>query len=165
MPYRLHTVFMHRGSHLFGHYWAFIYDFERDVWRKYNDGYVNEVKDVREIFEPGRNGGTGAQPTTYCAVYVHDQLKPKIVSAVNRCIEPEIAPALPPRHINNNSPVSPPAAALQPQSPPNWGNTAGPAVDLDAVITGTNAAPFYPGDLEKKGTWNDSSAHAPSGGW
>lgn len=51
LPYRLAAVFIHRGTASFGHYWIYIYDFSRRIWRKYNDGYVTEVQDEGEIFE------------------------------------------------------------------------------------------------------------------
>ncbi|KAJ4300678.1 ubiquitin-specific protease ubp2 [Kalmusia sp. IMI 367209] len=41
-PYRLHAIFMHAGSHRGGHYWIYIYDFQNDIWRKYNDETVTE---------------------------------------------------------------------------------------------------------------------------
>ena len=50
-PYHLHSVIIHRGMVSSGHYWIYIFDFEREIWRKYNDGYVTEVKDTKEIFE------------------------------------------------------------------------------------------------------------------
>ncbi|KAK4178583.1 putative ubiquitin carboxyl-terminal hydrolase 2 [Triangularia setosa] len=40
VEYRLHAVFCHRGSTGYGHYWVWIKDFERGVWRKYNDNTV-----------------------------------------------------------------------------------------------------------------------------
>lgn len=41
-PYRLHAIFMHAGSHRGGHYWIYIYDFQNNIWRKYNDETVTE---------------------------------------------------------------------------------------------------------------------------
>ena len=46
LPYRLYAVFVHHGSVSFGHYWIYIYDFRKDIWRKYNDEYVTEVKNL-----------------------------------------------------------------------------------------------------------------------
>ncbi|KAK0721534.1 hypothetical protein B0T21DRAFT_54104 [Apiosordaria backusii] len=40
LEYRLHAVFCHRGGANAGHYWVWIRDFERGVWRKYNDATV-----------------------------------------------------------------------------------------------------------------------------
>lgn len=41
------------GSASFGHYWIYIYDFQRKLFRKYNDGYVTEVADPQEVFTHG----------------------------------------------------------------------------------------------------------------
>jgi ubiquitin carboxyl-terminal hydrolase 25/28 len=49
--YRIHAVFIHSGSHNFGHYWIYIHDFEKRVWRKYNDEHVTEVTDENIIFK------------------------------------------------------------------------------------------------------------------
>jgi ubiquitin carboxyl-terminal hydrolase 25 len=87
--YRLQAVFIHRGTSTYGHYWIYIYDFERDIWREYNDERVSVVNDRKQIFEQtGANG-----PTPYYLVYVKDQLKDDLVDAVCREIveeEPEM---------------------------------------------------------------------------
>lgn len=42
VTYRLHAVVCHAGTTASaGHYWVWIHDFERDVWRKYNDTTVS----------------------------------------------------------------------------------------------------------------------------
>jgi ubiquitin carboxyl-terminal hydrolase 25/28 len=54
------------------------------MWRKYNDGYVTEVKDTREIFD--RDSET--RPSTpYFLVYIKDQLKNSLVESVCRDIK------------------------------------------------------------------------------
>jgi ubiquitin carboxyl-terminal hydrolase 25/28 len=86
--YRLQAVFIHRGTSTYGHYWIYIYDFERDIWREYNDERVSVVSDRKQIFEQtGANG-----PTPYYLVYVKDQIKDELVDAVCREIieEPEV---------------------------------------------------------------------------
>jgi ubiquitin carboxyl-terminal hydrolase 25 len=87
--YRLQAVFIHRGTSTYGHYWIYIYDFERDIWREYNDERVSVVNDRKQIFE--QSGANG--PTPYYLVYVKDQLKDELVDAVCREIieeEPEV---------------------------------------------------------------------------
>ena len=81
IPYRLQSVFVHRGFHNSGHYWIYIYDFVKRMWRKYNDGYVTEVADTSEIFvqEPGDRPAT-----PYFLVYVKDQAKEILVDSVCR---------------------------------------------------------------------------------
>lgn len=54
------------------------------MWRNYNDGYVTEVKDTKEIFE--RDSET--RPSTpYFLVYIKDELKDMLVDSVCRNIE------------------------------------------------------------------------------
>ena len=90
LPYRLHSVFIHRGLATSGHYWIYIYDFARRVWRKYNDGYVSEVTDVREIFETE----AGVRPATSSfLVYVKEGLEPELTDAVCREVEARPEPA------------------------------------------------------------------------
>jgi ubiquitin carboxyl-terminal hydrolase 25 len=83
IPYSLHSVFFHRGSVTFGHYWIYIYDFARDMWRKYNDGYVTEVTDPSEIFV---TKGPNPPATPYFVVYVADDAKESLVEPVCRKI-------------------------------------------------------------------------------
>ena len=59
--YRIHSVFIHRGSVTFGHYWIYIYDFDKRMIRKYNDQYISEVMDESEVF---RHSDTDTQPPT-----------------------------------------------------------------------------------------------------
>lgn len=83
LPYRLHSVFIHRGYVSSGHYWIYIYDFAKATWRKYNDGYVTEVKDTREIFD---RDPADRPATPYFLVYVKDELKHMLVNSVCRDI-------------------------------------------------------------------------------
>ncbi|KAE8394184.1 hypothetical protein BDV23DRAFT_148047 [Aspergillus alliaceus] len=81
LAYRLYAVFVHHGSVEFGHYYIYIFDFERNVWRKYNDNYVTEVHDLDEIF---MNQNRQNPPTPYFLVYVNDTLKDRLVSPLCR---------------------------------------------------------------------------------
>ncbi len=83
IPYRLQSVFIHRGFVHSGHYWIYIRDFEANTWRKYNDGYVTEVKDTKEIFE---QESSNRPATSYFVVYVKDELKDQLVNPVCRDI-------------------------------------------------------------------------------
>jgi len=48
--YRLHAVICHAGSTgRSGHYWVWIFDFEKRVWRKYNDSSVTEEADADKV--------------------------------------------------------------------------------------------------------------------
>jgi ubiquitin carboxyl-terminal hydrolase 25/28 len=79
--YKLHSVFIHRGEAGGGHYWVYIYDFEHDIWREYNDEYVTEVQDRRRIFD--QQGGA-AEGTPYYLVYVRSSDQQDLVDAVCR---------------------------------------------------------------------------------
>ncbi|KUJ10644.1 ubiquitin C-terminal hydrolase-like protein [Mollisia scopiformis] len=82
--YKLHSVFIHRGEAGGGHYWVYIYDFEHDIWREYNDEYVTEVKDRRRIFDQ-QGGAAGGTP--YYLVYVRSSDKQDLVDAVCRDVQ------------------------------------------------------------------------------
>lgn len=88
MPYHLYAVFIHHGSVEFGHYYIYIFDFQKKVWRKYNDSDVSEVQNVDEIFgtRDMRN-----PPTPYFLVYLNDRLKERLAKPVCRSIE-EVPP-------------------------------------------------------------------------
>lgn len=89
LAYRLYAVFVHHGSVEFGHYYIYIYDFKKDVWRKYNDSDVTEVHNRAEIFESqGRN-----PPTPYFLVYVNDAMKDRLVDPVCRNIPEDSTPS------------------------------------------------------------------------
>ncbi|CZS95108.1 related to UBP2 Ubiquitin-specific proteinase [Rhynchosporium agropyri] len=81
--YKLHSVFIHRGEAGGGHYWVYIYDFEHDIWREYNDEHVSEVKDRRRIFD---QTGT-ADGTPYYLVYVQAHRLKELVDVVCREVQ------------------------------------------------------------------------------
>ncbi|GES61066.1 ubiquitin carboxyl-terminal hydrolase [Aspergillus terreus] len=89
LAYRLYAVFIHSGSVSFGHYWIYIFDFERNVWRKYNDEYVTEVQDIDEIFA---NQERANPPTPYFLVYVNDDMKSRLVDPVHRVVQEQHPP-------------------------------------------------------------------------
>ena len=85
-PYSLHSIFVHRGTSSFGHYWIYIYDFDREIWRKYNDSSVTEVQDHNEIFndlEKAQPGGA-SPPTSVYLVYVKEDERKELVGSVLR---------------------------------------------------------------------------------
>ncbi|KAB8293208.1 hypothetical protein EYC80_007548 [Monilinia laxa] len=91
--YKLQTVFIHRGEAGGGHYWIYIYDFENDTWREYNDEYVTEVRDRRRIFEHEAAGVSG---TPYYLGYVRSADVTDLVGAVHRELRDVEMPSLPP---------------------------------------------------------------------
>ena len=79
--YKLQTVFIHRGEAGGGHYWIYLYDFENDIWREYNDEYVTVVNDRKRIFEH-QGGGT-----PYFLAYVRSADQKDLVNAVFRDVK------------------------------------------------------------------------------
>ena len=84
LPYRLYAVFIHRGTVEFGHYYIYIYDLKKEVWRKYNDSEISEVRDPDEIF---RDYGSVNPPTPYFLVYVNSRMSDELVEPVCRNFE------------------------------------------------------------------------------
>jgi ubiquitin carboxyl-terminal hydrolase 25/28 len=82
-PYRLHAIFIHAGSHSGGHYWIYIYDFQNDIWRSYNDERVTEVTE-EAVFEKVKRDHP---PTSTGIVYVRADVVDKYTQAV--CRNPE----------------------------------------------------------------------------
>ncbi|KAL8915497.1 MAG: hypothetical protein Q9171_000062 [Xanthocarpia ochracea] len=81
LPYRLQSAFIHRGSAASGHYWIYIRDFKRNLWREYNDETVSAVIQRSQIFDEDKN----PRPATpYFLVYVRDDLKDEFVDPVCR---------------------------------------------------------------------------------
>jgi ubiquitin carboxyl-terminal hydrolase 25/28 len=97
----------------FGHYYIYIFDFEKNIWRKYNDSYVTEVHNTAEIFG---NQSIRNPPTPYFVVYVHDRVRARVAQPVCRAVieEPQqvslpastraTAPPTPPPRPSNTSP-------------------------------------------------------------
>lgn len=80
-PYHLYAVFIHRGSATAGHYWIYIFDFEKGIWREYNDEQVLEVQNISTIFAPQ----TGSHsPSPYFLVYVSETTKQQLTQPVYR---------------------------------------------------------------------------------
>lgn len=126
LAYRLAAVFFHRGSYGHGHYWIYIYDFDKDIWRSYNDERVEEFSKISEILEANDwNQGT----PTY-AVYVRDENKAEIVQPV--CREPEKPPT--PRHEAAENRMA--AGQAKPmQNGDVWDDSNAPALGFDPMQT------------------------------
>jgi ubiquitin carboxyl-terminal hydrolase 25 len=94
--YRLHAAFFHHGTASSGHYWIYIYDFRKEMWLKYNDTRVEEVKDTNEIFRrpsEAEFGQWNGPSNPYYLVYVRDEDKDKLVESVCRDVQlPAVEP-------------------------------------------------------------------------
>lgn len=127
LPYRLYAVFVHHGSVSFGHYWIYIYDFRKDIWRKYNDEYVTEVKNLDEIF---KNTDTSNPPTPYFLVYINEKMKERLVDPVCR----DIAQPMPDAPIETSAEVPIAMEDVQITNPGEDVNMEPPAYDDVAGI-------------------------------
>lgn len=101
------------------------------MWRKYNDGYVTEVKDTSEIFE--RDSET-RPATPYFLVYIKDELKEQLVDAVCREVveAPHESPDAEMIDISDDSQEQPEAIELD-----SFSN------DADQATIGTGVAPGW----------------------
>lgn len=57
VTYRLHAVICHGGGLGFGHYWVWIYDFDDNVWRSYNDERVEVHRDEEKVLSDLNSSG------------------------------------------------------------------------------------------------------------
>jgi ubiquitin carboxyl-terminal hydrolase 25/28 len=90
VAYRLHAVVCHAGSSASaGHYWVWIHDFERDVWRKYNDTTVS-VHPADFVF-----GELNTKGEPYYLAYVRADEVRNLVSIP--CRQQRTPPPVPPR--------------------------------------------------------------------
>lgn len=79
--YSIFAVFIHRGEASYGHYWVYIRDFQKNIFRKYNDEIVSEIP-LSEVM----NHVEGDTATPYYIVYVKDSLKYEYVQPLKRII-------------------------------------------------------------------------------
>lgn len=82
--YSIFAIFIHRGEASYGHYWVYIKDPHKNVFRKYNDEVVSEVP-LSEVF----NFNEGNTATPYYIVYVKDNLEKEYVDPLKRIITKE----------------------------------------------------------------------------
>ncbi|KAL4892646.1 hypothetical protein BDV59DRAFT_193527 [Aspergillus ambiguus] len=157
LAYRLYAVFIHSGSVSFGHYWIYIFDFERNVWRKYNDEYVTEVQDVDEIFASQDRSNP---PTPYFLVYVNDEMKSRLVSPVHRVVPEEPLPNEQGGTDTTTTTATGPSAGEDVDMDP-------PAYDeiwTDKGTSGTGDV-HYIAEKEKDSAGSEGNRDAVSGGW
>ncbi|KAF2717641.1 cysteine proteinase [Polychaeton citri CBS 116435] len=78
--YRLHAVFVHRGSTGSGHYWVYIHDFKNDIWRCYNDETVTAERNLAKIMKTSNS----VDGTPTYASYVRDEAKDQVIEPLCR---------------------------------------------------------------------------------
>lgn len=173
-PYRLHAAFFHRGSAGGGHYWVYIYDHVRELWRKYNDDRVSVVTNRNEIFGKPTQENWGPPPNPYLLIYIRADKVEELAQTVMRDIvfpPPDQPPPVPARnqmsamppmlsggqgddvemreYVNGNrNGGEQPSALLAPkQTPPDQEPYP---YDLDISHPQTES------DVKKEGNWDDS---------
>ncbi|KEF51809.1 uncharacterized protein A1O9_12146 [Exophiala aquamarina CBS 119918] len=156
-PYRLHAAFFHRGSAGGGHYWVYIYDHKKEIWRKYNDDRVTVVQNRNEIFGKPVQDNWGPPPNPYLLVYVRSEKVNEVVETVKRDIvyqPPDVPPPVPAR--NQMSAI-----------PPVQGDYG--EVEMREYVNGGEQNPFLEhlslGEpqqpiVQKEGEWDDSQLMA-----
>lgn len=181
-PYRLHAAFFHRGSAGGGHYWVYIYDHKKEVWRKYNDDRVSVVTNRNEIFgNPYTQGGHSANnppPNPYLLIYLDAEKIDTLAETVKRDIvypPPDHPPPVPARNSEANQ-----MSAMPPHSSGS-GSREGDVEMLEYVNGGeqaptstyhssdAGAAPLHPNNpysgiivhppppsIPKEGDWDNS---------
>lgn len=77
--YSLFAIFIHRGEASYGHYWVYIKDPHKNVYRKYNDDNVTEVP-ASEVL----NFTETNTATPYYVVYVKDNLEKDYIEPLKR---------------------------------------------------------------------------------
>ena len=93
--YQLHGILIHKGSAIVGHYWAFIYNPDFQMWREYNDEIVSIV-DVDQVTKTSE--GDGKKKNQSKQIYlIHSQKKKKkvihllilsFISILKNCLNP-----------------------------------------------------------------------------
>ncbi|KAJ5504111.1 Peptidase C19 ubiquitin carboxyl-terminal hydrolase 2 [Penicillium fimorum] len=127
LPYQLYAVFVHHGSVSFGHYYIYIFDFDKKIWRKYNDEYVTEVQNVDEIF---KNDSTSNPPTPYFLVYVNDSMKDRLANPVCREVSDNMTDL-------SGLELATTMEGIQPTNPETDVNMEPPSYEEALVINGT----------------------------
>lgn len=77
--YKLFAIFIHRGEALYGHYWVYIKDPVKNIYRKYNDDTVTEAP-ISEVL----NFATNNTATPYYMAYVKEPLEKEYVEPLKR---------------------------------------------------------------------------------
>lgn len=80
--YSLFAIFIHRGEASYGHYWVYIKDPHKNLYRKYNDDTVTEVP-YSEVF----NFTNTNTATPYYMVYVKTELMNDYIEPLKRIIQ------------------------------------------------------------------------------
>jgi ubiquitin carboxyl-terminal hydrolase 25/28 len=159
-PYRLHAAFFHRGSAGGGHYWVYIFDHKREVWRKYNDDRVSVVQNRNEIFGKPTQDNWGPPPNPYLLIYIRADRIDELAETVRRDIvypPPDAPPPVPARSQMSEMPPSRRQREEADVEMVEYVNGAGeqnqrdPVTDWDAGVTHPQSPPIVPQTVD----WDD----------
>ena len=84
MPYSLHSICVHDGNAMSGHYFTFIYDRFQKKWRKFNDIRVTDVTE-EEVFKSSEGGDSWQ--TAYWLVYVEGTIASELDKTNINCYQ------------------------------------------------------------------------------
>ncbi|EXJ74405.1 uncharacterized protein A1O5_02701 [Cladophialophora psammophila CBS 110553] len=177
-PYRLHAAFFHRGSAGGGHYWVYIFDHKKELWRKYNDDRVSTVTNLNEIFgnpyaqtqtqgqqQPASSSSLNPPPNPYLLIYLDADRIDELAETVKREIvnpPPDAAPVASERTDQPQSQMTamPPAKELgnggdvEMLEYANGGEQAQPSQSQSSAVLDT-PPPREP-SVRKEGNWDNS---------
>ncbi|EXJ77985.1 hypothetical protein A1O3_09144 [Capronia epimyces CBS 606.96] len=150
-PYRLHAAFFHRGGAGGGHYWVYIFDHKKEVWRKYNDDRVTVVLNRNEIFGQPAQDNWGPPPNPYLLIYIRADSIDTLAETVKREV------VFPPP----DQPPPIPARTQMSALPPTQFGGDGDVemvenVTYDGEQTRTSVQPPPQPSVRKEGDWDDS---------
>lgn len=166
-PYRLHAAFFHRGSAGGGHYWVYIFDHKKEIWRKYNDDRVSIVQNRNEIFGKPTQDSWGPPPNPYLLIYIQADRIDELAETVKRDVifpPPDTLPPIPPRSQMNTMPPTQTqtqtdqSGDIEMMDYINGGEQAQDSVPyLDAMdISHSLQTQSEEIGVRKEGDWNDS---------
>lgn len=81
--YSLHSILIHEGAAISGHYYAFIKDLDEDLWRRYSDAYVSDTS-FNEVLQNSEGGGESTA-SAYCLIYVSNKILENS-TGMSRCL-------------------------------------------------------------------------------
>lgn len=124
VAYRLHAVICHGGSLGGGHYWVWIYDFEKDTWRNYNDERVEEYSDRTKVL-----ADLNASGNPYYLAYVRESEVDQLVTVPLRTPRPQNDDN---SHVGGEH-ANPPAPIENPPQPPSPPVLVEPTEVIDGI--------------------------------
>lgn len=130
IAYRLHAVICHGGGLGGGHYWVWIFDFQKHIWRKYNDERVEVHNDSAKVLADLNNSHD-----PYYLAYVRENKVDELVGIPERSMQAQSGANGADRSDDGDDQVAPPRDAGHTSPPEDHSYPPGPVIDtmeLDA---------------------------------